>query len=156
MGNARLSVVKSRIGDLVSRFRKLQSENDALTEKVDQLQAQVLQLENEINVVQKPSLDPVEKESLILQLHKKEAIIDSIEIEKEQLADKVRDLEEMLMLKDNTLQVQKNTINELTEQNKLIKLAKEMSSEKGGNHELKIKINELIRDIDRCIDLLND
>ena len=114
MGNARLSVVKSRIGDLVSRFRKLQSENDALTEKVDQLQAQVLQLENEINVVQKPSLDPVEKESLILQLHKKEAIIDSIEIEKEQLADKVRDLEEMLMLKDNTLQVQKNTINELT------------------------------------------
>jgi hypothetical protein len=60
------------------------------------------------------------------------------------------------MLKDNTLQVQKNTINELTEQNKLIKLAKEMSSEKGGNHELKIKINELIRDIDRCIDLLND
>ena len=156
MGNARLSVVKSRIGDLVSRFRKLQSENDALTEKVDQLQEQVLQLENEINVVQKPSLDPVEKESLILQLHKKEAIIDSIEIEKEQLADKVRDLEEMLMLKDNTLQVQKNTINELTEQNKLIKLAKEMSSEKGGNHELKIKINELIRDIDRCIDLLND
>ena len=156
MGNARLSVVKSRIGDLVSRFRKLQSENDALTEKVDQLQAQVLQLENEINVVQKPSLDPVEKESLILQLHKKEAIIDRIEIEKEQLADKVRDLEEMLMLKDNTLQVQKNTINELTEQNKLIKLAKEMSSEKGGNHELKIKINELIRDIDRCIDLLND
>ena len=33
----------------------------------------------------------------------------------------------------------KNTINELTEQNKLIKLAKEMSSEKGDNHELKIK-----------------
>ena len=75
---------------------------------------------------------------------------------KERAENKVRELEEMLMLKDNTLQVQKNTINELTEQNKLIKLAKEMSSEKGDNHELKIKINELIRDIDRCIDLLND
>ena len=87
---------------------------------------------------------------------KKDTIIENLELEKERAENKVRELEEMLMLKDNTLQVQKNTINELTEQNKLIKLAKEMSSEKGDNHELKIKINELIRDIDRCIDLLND
>ena len=65
-------------------------------------------------------------------------------------------MEEMLLIKDSTLQVQKNTINQLTEQNKLIKLAKEMSTEKADTHELKIKLNELIRDIDRCIDLLND
>jgi hypothetical protein len=47
-------------------------------------------------------------------------------------------------------------LNELKEQNKLIKLAKEMSTDNSDNHELKIKMNELVRDIDRCIDLLNE
>ena len=56
----------------------------------------------------------------------------------------------------STIEIQKNTLNELKEQNKLIKLAKEMSPDNSDNHELKIKINELVRDIDRCIDLLNE
>lgn len=56
----------------------------------------------------------------------------------------------------NTIEIQKNTLNELKEQNKIIKLAKEMSPDQADNHELKIKINELVRDIDRCIDLLNE
>ncbi len=56
----------------------------------------------------------------------------------------------------NTIEIQKNTLNELKEQNKIIKLAKEMSPDHADNHELKIKINELVRDIDRCIDLLNE
>ena len=115
MSASRWSVVKSRISDLIARYRVLQTENV-----------------------------------------RKDGQIESLEIEKQNAENRVRELEEMLLLKDSTLQVQKNTINELTEQNKLIKLAKEMSTEKGDTHELKIKINELIRDIDRCIDLLND
>ena len=56
----------------------------------------------------------------------------------------------------STIDIQRNTLNELKEQNKIIKLAKEMSPNSSDNHELKIKINELVRDIDRCIDLLNE
>ena len=56
----------------------------------------------------------------------------------------------------STIDIQRNTLNELKEQNKIIKLAKEMSPDSSDNHELKIKINELVRDIDRCIDLLNE
>jgi hypothetical protein len=67
------------------------------------------------------------------------------------------DSEEQRALNENIIQIQKNTINDLTEQNKLIKIAKEMSNESSSsNHDLKIKINELVRDIDRCIDLLNE
>ena len=56
----------------------------------------------------------------------------------------------------STIDIQRNTLNELKEQNKIIKLAKEMSPDSSDNHELRIKINELVRDIDRCIDLLNE
>ena len=152
MVNSRLSIVKSKISDLVSRFRQVQSENEALSVRVENLETHILELKNKLesNI---GSEDFSGEQEL---LAKKDTTIENLELEKERAENKVRELEEMLMLKDNTLQVQKNTINELTEQNKLIKLAKEMSSEKGDNHELKIKINELIRDIDRCIDLLND
>ena len=152
MVNSRLSIVKSKISDLVSRFRQVQSENEALSVRVENLETHILELKNKLESNIGSTAFSGEQELLA----KKDTIIENLELEKERAENKVRELEEMLMLKDNTLQVQKNTINELTEQNKLIKLAKEMSSEKGDNHELKIKINELIRDIDRCIDLLND
>ena len=152
MVNSRLSIVKSKISDLVSRFRQVQSENEALSVRVESLETHILELKNKLESNIGSANFSGEQELL----SKKDTIIENLELEKEHAENKVRELEEILMLKDNTLQVQKNTINELTEQNKLIKLAKEMSSEKGDNHELKIKINELIRDIDRCIDLLND
>ena len=66
------------------------------------------------------------------------------------------DLQNEISSLKSTIEIQKNTLNELKEQNKLIKLAKEMSTDNSDNHELKIKINELVRDIDRCIDLLNE
>ena len=55
-----------------------------------------------------------------------------------------------------TIALQKNALLELKEENKLIKLAKEMSITGSDVHDIKIKINELVRDIDRCIDLLNE
>ncbi|MEY3781085.1 MAG: hypothetical protein RLZZ510_1068 [Bacteroidota bacterium] len=57
---------------------------------------------------------------------------------------------------NKTIALQKNALAELKEENKLIKLAKEMSMSGSDVHDLKIKINELVRDIDRCIDLLNE
>lgn len=66
------------------------------------------------------------------------------------------DLQNEISSLKSTIEIQKNTLNELKEQNKFIKLAKEMSTDNSDNHELKIKMNELVRDIDRCIDLLNE
>jgi hypothetical protein len=93
---------------------------------------------------------------LRMNLSRKDVFILQLETEKRQLKIKISDLQEEIALNENTIEIQKNTLNELKEQNKLIKLAKEMSPDKNYNHDLKIKINEIIRDIDRCIDLLNE
>jgi len=156
MSASRWSVVKSKISDLVARYRVLQSENEELSHSVGALQVQVAELVNKIEGQKHNGINSQDLHLLQTQMTRKDRMLESLEIEKQNAENRVRELEEMLLLKDSTLQVQKNTINELTEQNKLIKLAKEMSTEKGDTHELKIKINELIRDIDRCIDLLND
>ena len=57
---------------------------------------------------------------------------------------------------EETLERQKNTVSEITEQNKMIKLAKNLSLSGSDNFDVKIKINEVVREIDRCIDLLNE
>jgi hypothetical protein len=49
---------------------------------------------------------------------------------------------------------QKLTIKQLEEKSKLLKLAKTLET-KEGNVEAKLKINELVREIDKCIGLLN-
>jgi regulator of replication initiation timing len=57
---------------------------------------------------------------------------------------------------EKTIELQKNTIAELTERNKMIKLAKNLSLSGSDSFDIKIKINEMVREIDRCIDLLNE
>ena len=69
--------------------------------------------------------------------------------ENESMRDRIDGLE-------RTVELQKNTLSELTEQNKLIKLAKNLAPEDSDTEELKNKVNELIGEIDRCIDLLNE
>ena len=49
---------------------------------------------------------------------------------------------------------QKNNIRELEEKIKILKIAKTIET-KEGNVEAKLKINELVREIDKCIGLLN-
>lgn len=65
-------------------------------------------------------------------------------------------LTESLEASEKTVELQKNALSELTERNKMIKLAKNLSSAPGDNYDIKIKINELVKEIDRCIDLLNE
>lgn len=81
----------------------------------------------------------------------------------ETVLEKNRSLEvdNVLLMAENeglkkTIELQKNALSELKEENKLIKLAKEMSGSISDAHDLKIKINELVKDIDRCIELLNE
>ena len=49
---------------------------------------------------------------------------------------------------------QKQTIRQLEDKMKILKIAKTLET-KEGNVEAKLKINELVREIDKCIGLLN-
>jgi hypothetical protein len=57
---------------------------------------------------------------------------------------------------NETIDEQKNLIKELEEKISIIKLAKATGSEDGEkNTEVKLKINEMVREIDKCLSLLN-
>ncbi len=55
----------------------------------------------------------------------------------------------------NNIEEQKKIINQLKEEFNKIKLAKSLESMKGSN-DAKLKINELVREIDKCIELLSN
>ncbi|HYG17026.1 MAG TPA: hypothetical protein VEC12_14810 [Bacteroidia bacterium] len=55
-----------------------------------------------------------------------------------------------------TLEIQKNTIKDLEEYNKIIKIAGGLHLSKTDVREVKLKINEYIREIDRCIARLSE
>ncbi|MDX5321713.1 MAG: hypothetical protein LPK45_11295 [Bacteroidota bacterium] len=55
-----------------------------------------------------------------------------------------------------TIAVQKNTLRELEEQNKLVKIAEAVALSKEDKRAVKLKINEFIREIDKCIATLSD
>lgn len=55
-----------------------------------------------------------------------------------------------------TVDIQKNTIKDLEEYNKIIKIAGGLHLSKTDVHGVKLKINEYIREIDRCIARLSE
>lgn len=54
-----------------------------------------------------------------------------------------------------TIESNKTMINNLEERTKMLKLAKSLSGVNESSLDTKLKINELVREIDRCIALLN-
>ncbi len=55
-----------------------------------------------------------------------------------------------------TVDIQKNTIKDLEEYNKIIKIAGGLHFSKTDAREVKLKINEYIRELDRCIARLSE
>ncbi len=64
-------------------------------------------------------------------------------------------LDKQHMLKE-TIEQQKRLIRELEEQNKLIKVAKTISVQHKDPEITRAMINELVREIDKCMALLNE
>jgi len=54
-----------------------------------------------------------------------------------------------------TVDQQKKAIKELDDKGKILKITKSLSNSNENKTELKLKINELIREVDKCISLLN-
>ena len=67
-----------------------------------------------------------------------------------------KELEKHVLELMNMVEDQKNTIIRLEERNKIVKLAESLSNSKSDIQELKKKVNEYIREIDKCIRLLSD
>ena len=61
------------------------------------------------------------------------------------LKEEVQSLTQTLEERERTIEIQKNTIGGLTERNKMIKLAKNLSLSGSDSFDVKIKINELVR-----------
>lgn len=65
-----------------------------------------------------------------------------------------RGLNESLEKQKQQIEIQKQRIEQLEERIKLLTIAKSIETTEG-NVEAKVKINELVREIDKCIGLLN-
>lgn len=83
-----------------------------------------------------------------------------IEFKVRQLADEVARLRQLVSKKEDqcyeleeALKNSEKTINNLKEENKLLKLGNKLS-EKGDSAEIKLKINQMIRAIDKSLDVL--
>jgi len=82
------------------------------------------------------------KVNKLIQLHIK------VKGEKEKLQTEKEDLLQ-------SLQQGRLAISELEEQNKRIKLAKSLSASGSNSSDIKLKINEMVKEIDKCIAYLN-
>jgi len=67
--------------------------------------------------------------------------------EKTELENKIIDLQEII-------ESQKASINQLEEEHKKLKISRSLETSKG-SLDARLKINELVREIDKCIGLLN-
>lgn len=77
---------------------------------------------------------------------------EQLELSQAELAVVKRDLHQSR----ETIGLQKNTIRSLEEKNKLVKIAEAVALSKEDKRTVKLKINEFIREIDKCIATLSD
>lgn len=89
-----------------------------------------------------------------------ETSVTGIEFKVRQLADEVQRLRKLVSQKDNrcdeleeALKNSETTINNLKEENKLIRLGNRLT-EGNDSAELKLKINQMIRTIDKSLEIL--
>jgi len=89
-------------------------------------------------------------------------IVDELKHKIQLLAEKLESMKNTsLMLQDqkkdleDKIREQELKIEELKQKNNTLKLSKAFVSENGGSQEAKLQINKIVREIDKCIALLN-
>jgi predicted nucleic acid-binding Zn-ribbon protein len=88
----------------------------------------------------------------IERLHNK---LESLLVNYQQLKEELNASTERVDDLSKRLEVQNQTIQQLNDKNKVLKLSSSIQDEQGDNKAAKQKINELVREIDKCIALLN-
>jgi predicted nucleic acid-binding Zn-ribbon protein len=76
--------------------------------------------------------------------------------ERDSLKADVKSLQDRIATLESTIQQERSALEELEQKYKVLKLAKSLEGEKTeSGTDLKLKINEMVREIDKCIALLN-
>ena len=76
--------------------------------------------------------------------------------ENQELANQNQSMKDQLNSINANEQIMVNEINELKEKYKILKMSKKLDGQETENStELKLKINEMVKEIDKCIALLN-
>ena len=65
-------------------------------------------------------------------------------------------LENRITELEKTIEIQRETIKDIEEKNKMLKIANKITEDEIQKKELKLKINEFIREVDKSIAMLND
>ena len=73
----------------------------------------------------------------------------------QQLKEELKTSNQKVDVLSKQLDEHNQTIQQLNEKNKVLKLSSSIQGEQGDNKAAKQKINELVREIDKCIALLN-
>tara|TARA_B100001057_G_scaffold489038_1_gene574536 strand:+ start:262 stop:543 length:282 start_codon:yes stop_codon:yes gene_type:complete len=88
----------------------------------------------------------------IKRLHSK---LESLVVNYQQLKEELNASNKKVDVLSKQLVEHNQTIQQLNEKNKVLKLSSSIQGEQGDNKAAKQKINELVREIDKCIALLN-
>lgn len=81
--------------------------------------------------------------------------IDTLVNRNDQLKKKVLEQQETIQSLNDSLHNNEQSFRELKEKYKLLKLAKSINRTDEKTSDVKLKINELVKEIDRCIGMLN-
>jgi hypothetical protein len=81
--------------------------------------------------------------------------VEKLIIQHKKAKEDVKQLKDENLFLQNKLSETKIQLTDVNEQNKVLKLAKTLSGKEGKSTEIKLKINELIREIDKCIAKVN-
>jgi len=81
--------------------------------------------------------------------------VEKIIIQHKKAKEDVKQLKDENLFLQNKLSETKIQLTDVNEQNKVLKLAKTLSGKEGKSTDIKLKINELIREIDKCIAKVN-
>ncbi|HRG39167.1 MAG TPA: hypothetical protein PK289_11600 [Bacteroidia bacterium] len=150
-----------------NNVRLLQQEKETLSTRMSEIEEERSKLQNQLNDVNN-TLDSLnltqnqtagweaEREGLTTEKSQLQQQIRELNVENRQLSDKMNQIrsttDQLLQTVDN----QTDTIKDLEDQLKFTKIAETISLDSSSKHELKLKINEMIREIDRCIAKLSN
>lgn len=151
---AELNTLVSSLQEQVEQNVALEKENRELMRVLDDGAAKMGQLEQLLtnDIAQQE----YRKESLKSNIGELEQLLQHNTSQLDEFRKKEMRREEETVKLNETIDEQKNLIKELEEKISIIKLAKATGSEDGEkNTEVKLKINEMVREIDKCLSLLN-
>ncbi len=82
--------------------------------------------------------------------------VEKLVLQHRKSAEEVKSLKEENDFLRKTLVVKKEELKEFEGRNKVLKIAKSIGGNEEKNTDIKLKINELVREIDKCIGMVNN